>query len=95
MFKKMTLQEIMCLQMTIDWRTGKKFRITCGSKYFELKYGDPSPVIEIGMESQLITHRPFFIRAVCLLKGRIYYGHIKGIGEFVHESELGPLGGAE
>lgn len=75
---------------------GKKFYINCGSKYFELKYGD-SPIIEIEEESQLEFNPPTFLyqgRVLAegkkeLLKGKIYYGHINGLGEFVHESELG------
>lgn len=76
----------------------KKFRINCGSKYFSLKYGE-SPVIEI--ECELNFHYEFkppsflYIGRVLaegrpeLLRGRTYYGHVNGQGEFVHESELG------
>jgi len=77
---------------------GKKFRINCGSKYFELKYA-PNPVIEI--KNELDFHTNFspssflYIGRVLaegkpeLLKGKTYYGHINGLGEFVHETELG------
>lgn len=36
---------------TTEWRNmeGKKFRVNCGSKYFQLKHG-PDPVIEIERE---------------------------------------------
>ena len=76
----------------------KKFRVKCGSKYFELKYGD-SPVIEI--EHELDFHNEFkppsflYIGRVLaegrpeLLRGKTYYGHVNGTGEIVHETELG------
>lgn len=75
---------------------GKKFHIKCGSKYFELKYGD-DPIIEIECESHLEYSPPTFLyqgRILAegkreLLKGIIYYGHVDGLGEFIHESELG------
>lgn len=77
---------------------GKKFYINCGSKYFELKYGN-SPIIII--ECELDFHNEFkppsFLyigRALAegkceLLRGKTYYGHVNGMGEFVHETELG------
>lgn len=77
---------------------GKKFHINCGSKYFDLKYA-PNSVIEI--ENELDFHTAFkppsflYLGRVLaegkpeLLKGKTYYGHIKGLGEFVHETELG------
>ena len=77
---------------------GKKYRIKCGSKYFELKYGD-SPVIEV--ECELDFHHEFkppsflYIGRVLaegrseLLRGKTYYGHVNGQGEIVHETELG------
>ena len=75
---------------------GKKFRINCGSRYFELKYGD-SPTIEIEGESRLEFNPLAFLyqgRVLAegkkeLLKGTIYYGHINGLCEYVHKSELG------
>lgn len=74
----------------------KKFHIKCGSKYFEAKYGD-NPIIEIECESQLAHDPPTFLyqgRVLAegrkeLLDGKIYYGHVRGLGEFVHETELG------
>jgi hypothetical protein len=81
-------------------RIGKKFKVNCGSKYFELKYGG-SPVIEIEEEFHVRpwppASPPVFLyqgRVIAegrkdLLSGTIYYGHINGLGEFVHESELG------
>lgn len=77
---------------------GKKYRIKCSSMYFELKYGD-SPVIEV--ERELDFHHeykpPFFLYLgrvlaegnIELLRGKTYYGHVKGQGEFIHETELG------
>jgi len=76
----------------------KKYRIKCGSKYFELKYED-SPIIVV--ECELDFHHEFnppsflYLGRVLaegkpeLLRGKIYYGHVKGQGEFVHETELG------
>lgn len=77
---------------------GKRFHINCGSKYFTSKYGI-NPVIEI--ENEMDIHHSFnpasflYIGRVLaegkseLLKGKTYYGHVKGLGEFVHETELG------
>ena len=77
---------------------GKRFLVNCGSKYFELKYNSPA-IIEI--EAELDIHGSFtppsFLyigRALAegkpeLLRGKTYYGHIDGLGEFVHETELG------
>jgi len=77
---------------------GKKFRINCGSKYFELKYAPPV-VIEI--EGEMDFHSVYTPQASLyigrvlaegkpeLLRGKTYYGYIDGLGEFVHETELG------
>ena len=77
---------------------GKKFHINCGSKYFDLKYS-PNPVIEIESEMDFHDHfnPPSFLylgRALAegkpeLLRGKTYYGHVQGMGEFIHETELG------
>jgi len=89
--------------MAIDYKIGRKFRISCHSKYFELKYGNAYPVIEI--EEELDFHKNFsppsflYLGRVLaegkteLLQGKTYYGHIEGSveGEFVHESELPTL----
>ena len=76
----------------------KKFRINCGSKYFELKYGQ-NPVIEIEEELDFHNHYkpPAFLyigRALAegrpeMLRGKTYYGHVNGLGEFIHETEFG------
>lgn len=76
---------------------GKKFHIKCSSKYFCTKYGSSTPIIIIEEESELEYNPPSFLyqgRVLAegrreLLKGKIYYGHVNGLGEFVHESELG------
>lgn len=77
---------------------GKRFYINCGSKYFELKYGS-KPIIEIEGEMDFHTHfgPPSFLylgRALAegkpeMLKGKTYYGHVNGLGEFIHETEFG------
>lgn len=89
--------------MAIDYKVGKKFRLKGPKKYFELKYGNAYPVIEI--REELDFHKssspPTFLyigRALTegnpeLLRGKTYYGYIEGTGEgeFVHESELATL----
>jgi len=75
---------------------GKTYRIKGQSKYFSSKYGTPNPGIII--ESKLDYHTSFspptFLfqgRALAEgvpIDGNTYYGHIKGLGEFVHEMEL-------
>lgn len=77
---------------------GKKYRIKCGSKYFEFKYGE-NPIIiiecEIDFHSEFTPPSFLYLGRVLaegnrdLLRGKTYYGHIKGMGEFVHETELG------
>lgn len=67
------------------------------SKYFETKYGSPNP--EFIIEEALDFHTSFnpvsFLylgRAMAEglpLDGDTLYGHIKGLGEFVHRTELG------
>jgi len=77
---------------------GKQFYINCGSKYFELKYGHPSIIaIEYELDFRSEFKPPSFLylgRVLAegkpeLLRGKTYYGHVNGQGEFVHESELG------
>ncbi len=75
---------------------GKRFYINCRSEYFKTKHGDPA-IIVIEDISSLSYNPPTFLyqgRVLAegrldMLSGTIYYGHIKGLGEFVHESELG------
>ena len=75
---------------------GKKFCINCSSKYFETKYGS-DPIVIIEKASALGMNPPTFLyqgRVLAegrkeLLHGIIYYGHVSGLGEFIHVSELG------
>jgi hypothetical protein len=90
------------LKMDIDPRLGKRFHIKCCSKYFALKYGE-DPLIELTEVFEearnLGFNPPTFLyqgRVLAegkkgLLHGKIYYGHVNGIGEFIHESELGEI----
>lgn len=75
---------------------GKTYRIKGNSKYFLFKYGSTKP--EILIEEKLDYHTSF-TPPTFLFQGRAlaegvpidsntYYGHIKGLGEFVHETEL-------
>lgn len=76
----------------------KKYQINCGSKYFALKYAAPAIIV---IERELDFHKyynpPSFLylgRVLAegkpeLLRGKTYYGHVDGQGEFVHETELG------
>ncbi len=80
----------------MDDKAGKVFNINCGSKYFETKYRG-SPVFVIEKATTMEFSPPTFLyqgRVLAegkpeLLHGTIYYGHVCGLGEFVHESELG------
>jgi len=86
--------------MTADYKVGKKFRLDGPKKYFELKYGNAYPVIEVREEADFHKHSspPAFLyigRVLAegkpeLLRGKTYYGYIEGTGEgeFVHESEM-------
>jgi len=75
---------------------GKTYRINGSSQYFLRKYGSTNP--DIIIESKEDYHHSFspptFLfqgRALAEgvpIDGNTYYGHIKGLGEFVHESEL-------
>lgn len=75
---------------------GKSYTIKGESKYFLSKYGSSNPQILI--EEKLDFHKeykpPSFLylgRALAEgvpVDGNTYYGHIKGMGEFVHETEL-------
>jgi len=76
---------------------GKTYRIKGNSKYFQFKYGTPNP--EFIAEGQ-VDYRRQFAPPTFLYQGRALaeglpatdgytvYGHIDGLGEFVHESEL-------
>lgn len=72
--------------------------INCGSKYFETKYGTPKPMIALEGPSDYHNGGPgglLYIGRVLaegnpeLFHGTIYYGHVAGLGEFIHESEIG------
>jgi hypothetical protein len=73
-------------------------KINCKSHYFELKYGKDT-IIEIQQEMNFRGSfaPPAFLylgRALAegnpfLLEGKTYYGKINGLGEYVHESEIG------
>lgn len=77
---------------------GKKYRIK-ESNYFLRKYNNPTPIIDI--EGKLdfrssSTPASFIyigraLEANLTFYGQTYYGHIKGLGEFVHETELEEL----
>lgn len=75
-----------------------RHKINCLSKYFDTKYGKGS-IVEIEEELDF-RHSPtpasFLYLGRCLADGRpelligkTYYGKVKGLGEFIHESELG------
>ena len=77
-------------------KSGGHYRIKGESKYFLTKYGSANP--EIIIEEKLDYHTSFspptFLfqgRALAEgvpIDGNTYYGHNKGMGEFVHETEL-------
>ncbi|GAG97489.1 unnamed protein product [marine sediment metagenome] len=80
--------------MTIE--KGKVYRIKGSSQYFLMKYGSANPeiLIEEALDYHTTFSPPTFLfqgRALAEgvpIDGNTYYGHIKGQGEFVHESEL-------
>lgn len=82
--------------MEIKIESGKNYRIKGQSKYFARKYGTSNPKIII--EEALDYHKEFkppsFLYIGRMLAeglptdGNTYYGHIDGLGEFVHETEL-------
>jgi len=75
---------------------GKTYAIKGSSKYFNRKYGTPNPKIEI--ECILDFHNQsspgaFLFLGRALSEGvpidhDTLYGHVNGLGEFVHASEL-------
>lgn len=75
-----------------------KHKIKCGSKYFDTKYGNDAAILiecEIDFRKEA-TPASFLYLGRCLAEGRpelfegkMYYGKIKGLGEIIHESELG------
>lgn len=81
----------------------KHYRIKGNSPYFRHKYGTPNPIILIeGLDTELWTEGWAKSSAVVCylyanrmmteklpLGGKVYYGHIEGLGELVHETELG------
>lgn len=75
---------------------GKAYKIKGESKYFLAKYGTSNPEIIIGEKSDFHDEfkPPSFLylgRALAEgvpVDGNTYYGHIEGLGEYVHETEL-------
>lgn len=75
---------------------GKKYRIKGDSKYFMKKYGTPNPEIVIEGPYDLqsaFSPVTFLYMGRALAEGlptdeKIHYGHVQGLGEVVHESEL-------
>jgi len=82
---------------------GKTCRIKTPSDYFEGKYGDPRPTIQIEDEYVNVFGRSWeevqgnpaaTLYALRVLQGeipkegKVYYGKIRGLGELVHETEL-------
>jgi len=82
--------------MEVKIESGKTYRIKGQSKYFARKYGTSNP--EIIIEEAWDYHKEFappsFLYIGRMLAeglptdGNTYYGHIDGLGEFVHETEL-------
>ena len=76
---------------------GKSYKIDCKSQYFKTKYGDNITAEVKCKESFKAKFSPasFLYLGRCLAEGRIelfegdmYYCHVNGSGEFLHESEL-------
>lgn len=74
----------------------KAYKIKGESKYFSRKYGTPNPeiIIETALDYHTAFKPPSFLYIGRMLAeglpadGNTYYGHINGLGEFVHQSEL-------
>ncbi len=77
-------------------KPGESYTIKGESKYFQAKYGTPNPqiIIEEKLDFRKEYKPPSFLylgRALAEgvpMDGDTYYGHIGGLGEFVHETEL-------
>jgi len=82
---------------------GKAYRIKGKSKYFEGKCGTCNPLVVIEGTDVEVFGRSWLGQdgnPVCLMfalrlkheglpkDGQVYYGHIEGLGELVHETEL-------
>ena len=76
----------------------KSYKLACQSNYFKTKYGDnPIIIVEKEMDFHYCNNPAGFLfigRALAegrmeLFKGTHYYGHVAGLGELVHESEIG------
>ena len=75
---------------------GKVYRVKGESKYFKIKYGTSNPEILIKEKSDFhkVFNPPSFLyigRGLAEglpMDSNTYYGHISGLGEYVHESEL-------
>lgn len=75
---------------------GKVYKIKGQSNYFLVKYGSYNPEILIEEASDFhLSHTPpsFLFLGRALAEGisvdsHTYYGHIDGLGEFVHGTEL-------
>lgn len=76
----------------------KTYKVICQSKYFTMKYGD-NPTIQIEKEIDYhhsINPAGFHFIGRVLAEGRQelfkvphYYGYVEGLGEIIHESEIG------
>jgi hypothetical protein len=84
----------------------EKYRVKGESKYFAKKYGTPNPIIRVEDTDREVFGKSWGVmdgNPTCLLYamrsgteglplgGAVYYGHIGGYGELVHESELEPV----
>lgn len=82
--------------MAMNIQSDKLYRVKGQSKYFLVKYGSSNP--EILIEKCLDFHTQFNPPSFLFLGRALaegisvdsdtYYGHIKGMGEYVHSSEL-------
>lgn len=77
-------------------KAGEHYRIKGKSRYFLIKYRSTNPeiIIEDKLDYHYHSSPPAFLfqgRALAEdvpIDGNTYYGHINGMGEFVHETEL-------
>lgn len=85
-------------------KNGQTYQIKGSSEYFKNKYGTPNPFITIegkdwevfGKRWGSMTGNPaclmYAIRSTGIpITGQVYYGKVDGLGEVVHESELGEV----
>ena len=83
--------------MVTNVQPNKVYRIKGRSKYFEFKYGtfNPEFIAEEQMDyrrqpspSSFLYQGKALAEGISATDGKTVYGHIRGMGEYIHMSEL-------